>query len=285
MSRVAVQGQSTISARRSGRIAIRMSIHVSGVDRHGKDFNEKAFTTTVSRHGAAISIPRSLIPEQEIHVRRVNGTEQFAFRVVGQIGVFNFDNVFGVSRENAGRDIWGITFPDTDSAEMLANVLLQCRRCDSREVVGMIDIELEVFKTNGHIVRNCRSCFEQTDWFMVPDELKREAPIDGRSKRQTPPLPNGRVLNRRKHKRVPMELTACIRQAGRAAELVSTADISKGGLRFISKVDYAISSWVEVAVPYVEGSANIYTAARVVRVQESERTGFREYGIEYARLR
>jgi len=285
MSKVAVQGQPTISARRSGRIAIRISVDISGVDRHGRNFTEKAFTITVSRHGAAISTTRSLIPEQEIRIRRVNGTDQFTFRVVGQIGIHNFDNVYGVSRENGGRDVWGISFPDSDSAEMLANVLLQCRRCDSREVVGMIDIELEVFKNNGHIVRNCRSCFEQTDWFMVPDELKKEPPTEARSKHQTTQPTNGRALNRRKHKRVPMELTACIRRSGQTAELVSTADISKGGMRFVSKADYAISSWVEVAVPYVEGSANIYTAARVVRVQESERTGFREYGIEYARLK
>jgi hypothetical protein len=53
-------------------------------------------------------------------------------------------------------------------------------------------------------------------------------------------------------------------------------------MRFLSKTDYLISSWVEVAVPYVAGSANIYMAARVVRVQESKNTGFREYGIEYA---
>jgi hypothetical protein len=282
MSNSGVQERLAITARRSGRIAIRMPIDVLGRDRHGKDFTEKAFTTTVSRHGAAICIARPLAPEQQIQIRRASGMIESVFRVVGQIGVQTFENVYGVARENAGRDVWGISFPENDSSEMLANILLECRRCSSREVVGMIDIELEVFKANGHIVRNCKACFEQTDWFMMPDDLRTDLPLKSPVAPRTPASKNGRGVNRRKHKRVEMELTACIRQAGHSEELVNTADISKGGMRFLSKTDYSISSWVEVAVPYVDGSANIYMAARVVRVQESKKDGFREYGIEYA---
>jgi len=282
MSNTGVQEKPLISTRRSGRIAIRISIEVSGFDQHGTEFTQKAFTTTVSRHGAAISISHSLNPEQEIRIRRAKGNIESVFRVVGQIGVESFENVYGVARENAGRDVWGITFPQSESSEMLANILLECRRCNSREVVGMIDIELEVFKTNGYIVRNCTTCFEQTDWFMVPDDLTTDRSPQSSVARRKLPSNNGRAVNRRKHKRVEMELSACIRQAGHSEEFVNTADISKGGMRFLSKTDYLISSWVEVAVPYVAGSANIYMAARVVRVQESKNTGFREYGIEYA---
>jgi hypothetical protein len=282
MLKTGVQERQAISVRRSGRIAIRIPVEVSGLDRHGADFEETAFTTTVSRHGAAVSILRSLKPEQEIRIRRAKGNIDSVFRVVGQIGLHNLDNVYGVARENAGTDVWGITFPENDSSEMLANILLECRRCSSREVVGMIDIELEVFKTNGHIVRNCKTCFEQTDWLMVPDDLTTDASPQRLGSPRKPSSNNSRAVNRRKHKRVNMELTACIRGSGHNEEFVYTADISKGGMRFLSKTDYSISSWVEVAVPYVDGSANIYMAARIVRVQESKKAGFREYGIEYA---
>jgi hypothetical protein len=282
MLRTGVQEKQCIGVRRSGRIAIRIPVEVSGLDRLGADFTETAFTTTVSRHGAAVSIPRLLKPEQEIRIRRAKGNIDSVFRVVGQIGVHNLDNVYGVARENAGTEVWGIMFPENDSLEMLANILLECRRCTSREVVGMIDIELEVFKTNGHIVRNCKTCFEQTDWLMVPDDLTADASPQRLGSPRKPSSNNSRAVNRRKHKRVEMELTACIRGSGHAEELVNTADISKGGMRFLSKTDYSISSWVEVAVPYVDGSANIYMAARIVRVQESKKAGFREYGIEYA---
>ena len=109
MLKTGVQERQAISVRRSGRIAIRIPVEVSGLDRHGADFEETAFTTTVSRHGAAVSILRSLKPEQEIRIRRAKGNIDSVFRVVGQIGLHNLDNVYGVARENAGTDVWGIT--------------------------------------------------------------------------------------------------------------------------------------------------------------------------------
>jgi hypothetical protein len=267
------------SSRRSGRIGIHISIELMGVDGSGEEFLEKATTIAVSRHGAAVVTLRTLAPEQQVYVRRFSGKIEAAFRVVGQVGTHDGENIYGLSRENAASDVWGITFPDSaDSIDLLASVLLQCQACGSREVMGLTEIELDVFRTNHRLVRSCARCFQQTDWVAVPeanyDGAHRSSAGDSAGQPKAP--------NRRRHKRIAMQVTACIRRSGTAKEVVTTADVSKGGMRFLSNLDYELSSWVEVAVPFVPESANIFTAARIVRVQESKKKkGYKEYGIEY----
>jgi hypothetical protein len=88
--------------------------------------------------------------------------------------------------------------------------------------------------------------------------------------------------NRRGHQRAVMSLTACVRQPGRGEEIVTAAYVSKSGMRFLSKMDYSIFAWVEVAIPYTPGGTNIFTSGHVVRARVSNTSGYKEYAIRYA---
>src|SRR4029077_792390 len=59
--------------------------------------------------------------------------------------------------------------------------------------------------------------------------------------------------NRRKHPRVKVAYSACVRVPGRGDDVVQCDDMSKGGLRFKSRQQYYARTFIEVAVPYQPG--------------------------------
>lgn len=60
---------------------------------------------------------------------------------------------------------------------------------------------------------------------------------------------------------------ACIKRLGQADDVVDVIDVSRGGFRFFSLVDYQPKAYLAIAVPYTEGGANVFIPARVVRVK------------------
>ena len=93
-----------------------------------------------------------------------------------------------------------------------------------------------------------------------------------------------RTRNERKHTRVAMKrIRAYIKRLGQNDDVVEVLDLSRGGVRFLSLVDYQPKAYLEIAVPYTEGGANIFTPARVVRVNSrptaSDMLG--EYACQY----
>ncbi len=78
-----------------------------------------------------------------------------------------------------------------------------------------------------------------------------------------------RGAERRKHPRVRVSYSACVRHPGFLDEdIVVCEDLSRGGLRFRSRRRYFEQSFIEVAVPYSPGQSAIFVPARVVFVQE-----------------
>ena len=64
-------------------------------------------------------------------------------------------------------------------------------------------------------------------------------------------------------------------------EVVTTENVSSGGLCVRSIRRYRPETVVEVAFPYTPGGANIFVAARIVHANEVPGEKYRMYGLEY----
>ena len=77
-------------------------------------------------------------------------------------------------------------------------------------------------------------------------------------------------------------MLACIRRRGFAEEVVVCEDLSKGGLSFRSRNQYAENSRVEVAVPFTPGTGAIFVPIRIVFSQSIPSAGIHYYGPYFA---
>ena len=87
--------------------------------------------------------------------------------------------------------------------------------------------------------------------------------------------------NRRKHPRVKVKYSACIRNQERGDDIVACEDMSKGGLRFKSSKNYYAKSLIEVAVPYQPGQPAIFVPAQIVFVEELPEQRLFRCGVQY----
>jgi len=92
---------------------------------------------------------------------------------------------------------------------------------------------------------------------------------------------NGKRINRRKHVRIRVNFSACVRQAAHADEIVECENVSKGGLCFHSLQKYALNSLIEIAAPYSPGEAAMFVYARIKRVEALSGGQVFRYGLEY----
>jgi len=88
-------------------------------------------------------------------------------------------------------------------------------------------------------------------------------------------------VNRRKHPRVKVDYSACVRVPGRADDVVQCEDMSKGGLRFKSRQRYYAQSLIEVAVPYQPGQPAIFVPAQIVFAEELPEQRLFRCGVQY----
>src|SRR5439155_13564461 len=93
-----------------------------------------------------------------------------------------------------------------------------------------------------------------------------------------PAAPGG---NRRKHPRVKVDYSACVRVPGRADDVVQCEDMSKGGLRFKSRQRYYAQSLIEVAVPFQPGQPAIFVPAQIVFAEELPEQRLFRCGVQY----
>jgi hypothetical protein len=102
----------------------------------------------------------------------------------------------------------------------------------------------------------------------------------------SPPAPDNPAfprVNRRKHPRVKVKYSACIRHPERGDDIVQCEDMSKGGLRFKSPKKYYAQSLIDVAVPYEKGQPAIFVPGLVVFVEELPEQRLFRYGVQYLR--
>jgi hypothetical protein len=93
--------------------------------------------------------------------------------------------------------------------------------------------------------------------------------------------PQGRPVNRRKHMRVRVNYAACVRQGESGEDIAECENVSKGGLCFRSRREYALNSTIEVAAPYSPGAPALFVPAKIRRVQPLGDGTFFRYGVAY----
>jgi hypothetical protein len=261
-----------INTRRSDRVYLAFPIQGIGTDAEGRPFEAAGRTTAISRHGAVIVLNRKLAPGQELTIRCLGTKKESKVRVVGLIGGRGDEFVYGIMLLDPVMNLWNVEFPRlTGAEEPLARMLLQCSECSSQEVVHLDETEIQVFDADGRIQRFCKSCSAKTSWKQESNQavgellMKWDKQESGGKSTVAPPK---RAHEKRQHNRVQTTLQACIRQSGFSEEIVVCEDVSRGGLCFRSRKRYLEGSEIDVAVPYLRGSGNIFVHARVVRVEE-----------------
>lgn len=289
--------------RRSTRIPKEIAILLVGSDMEGKMFSEQTKTVLLSRHGAGIVSQYALYAEQELILRRLDTNKEAEVRVVGQLGVHEKIHTYGVAFLNPEVDLWGIKFPGMSESEKAASrVMLQCCGCKSRELVEQIDLESDVYRVNEGIVRSCKKCGASTYWRQAIDDGEGEASssepatqayaetaqsVEALTATLSEPAPTSpaavKTENRRKHIRTRANFKACIRTYSFGEEIVSCEDISRGGLSFKSKKEYATNSDVEVAAPYSPGAHSIFVPGQIVYVVELKQERRFRCGVRYAK--
>lgn len=105
--------------------------------------------------------------------------------------------------------------------------------------------------------------------------------LSGSQKSPQPVDANGRRINRRKHTRVRVTFSACIRDAIHSDDIVECENVSKGGLCFHSRKQYAVGAKVEIAAPFAPGEPALFVAAEIKRVEELVGTNSFRYGAAY----
>jgi hypothetical protein len=272
--------------RRSDRVSLTLPIEAVGRDAEGQEFNERARTAVINRHGGVIVLHRKLNSGQEVLLRRTGGSGPMEgrFRVLGEIGAQDDGYVYAVALLDPETDFWNIEFPSpSQSGEALARVLVECSHCRRREVAYLNEVELKGFEVFHGLARNCGTCANPTIWAPVANEDATKMPAtavapEPDSLQPPPPVSEAREKNRFKTR-----LTGYIRQAGYGEERVICENASPDGLCFRSQKPYVEGTRVEVAFPYAEDVANIFLPARVIYSQRLPTAGLFRHGVEYIR--
>ena len=268
--------------RRSDRIDIALSVEAIGNDfTRGQPFCQKGETLSVSRHGAAIILNCALATNQELIIRCLSTNEEAHGRVVGLLSGFREEFVYGLAFVSSASNPWGIEFPPLDGCdEPLARILLACPLCSAQKVIHLNEIELQVFEANRTIQQFCNGCSQTTSWKPLADAPVQDVKVSPKTALQPESGPRN-TTNRRKYRRVPSNVSACIRQPGLPDETVACENVSRGGISCRASRPYQIGAKIEIAVPFSAGSGNIFVPAHVVYVRESE--SFFRIGIAYSR--
>jgi len=116
---------------------------------------------------------------------------------------------------------------------------------------------------------------------LPPAPLRAPAPpaSDGTQPPQRPVDASGRPLNRRKYLRVRVSFSACVRGEF-GDDVVACENVSKGGLCFHSRQNYALGAAIEVAAPFSPGEPAQFVPAKICRA-EPLGSGLFRYGAAY----
>lgn len=226
--------------RRSERILLKIPVLVAGVDAEGKRFEERAFTLSISRYGAFVSLNN--LPREDSHIIVTNlGTRQScAFRLC-ESGSDPSGKVTAWGIECLEHDVnfWQIRFPENPpepSAQRTITALIVCGACHSREVADLSVGEYRTMRARGSLKRDCLDCRALTEWKFI----LVEAPA-GASPEESPAvrLPSGE--DNRGEKRIVAKLPIRLRHAaGGRTESTLTENISRSGVCCAARTEFNV---------------------------------------------
>lgn len=94
---------------------------------------------------------------------------------------------------------------------------------------------------------------------------------------------NGRPINKRRHVRIRVSFSACVRHPAHADEVVECENISKSGVCFHSLQQYPLDSLIDVAAPFSPGESALFVPAQIKRVEPLSGGKVFRYGVEYVK--
>ena len=274
--------------RSTDRVTTAIRLLVSGQDSSGSFFLEETRTVVVSLHGARIIIKQLIGPNTEVLVRNIATGDEADMQIIGQVAAQPEGYHYALRFLGATDNFWGIDFPPVSEAEAAAGrVLLVCANCHTSAVVCLNEFELEVFESHGAITFPCKKCRNQTSWTspnqerVIPSVPASPPVVNEPEPAPAPPKADGR--ERRRDKRLPLNMKACIRTDRFGEEEVVTENVSKNGFAFNSFHKYPVSMVLEVSLPFAHGAGNIFSPAKIACFRPLYAEGCFAYGVCYLR--
>ncbi len=277
-----VDASQGVGARRSVRITLTVPVEVSGTDLAGHSFTESCHTEQVSLHGGSVVLSRRTSPAQPMTVRRRVLDSEVRARVLGQLGIRTGSHVYGIAFTADAPDFWGVFFPPLGGAEdALARTFLQCSQCQKKAIFALNEIEYRVFEVNQRISHACEACGRPVPWIPVPNEAGTAA-AGPEGANLGAPNPAGANSEDRKRATTKIRAMACIQEPGGGEDVVQALDLSRGGITFRASRAYEVNTWINLAVPYMPGAANIFVAGRIASRKDLPDGQF-EYAVQYVK--
>ncbi len=258
--------------------SLSIPIEISWTAESGRAFTKKAVALVISRFGAIIASHHKLAPIQQITIS-CTGKEDVIAQVLGQIREQSEGFVYGLAFLDPNANPWSAKIPSVaETAQSVSRLLLECQACQTRELVYLDGIQYEVFGANGSLALRCKQCAVWTIWKLAQheDAVETGLPPDA----QSVALP--RTHDERKRFRVRLKkFKACIRRPGFLEEVVRVEDVTRDGFRFVSQKLYEKGASLQVAIPYMPDSPNIFVPAQIIRSRDLPRMKGIEYGVAY----
>ncbi len=272
------------SNRRSDRISISLPLQATGIDAENRPFIDTATTIVVNRHGALITLDRPLRIDQVLRVSRqlFDGSRREAeVRVVAHEKGSSGGIAYGIAFSDSKLDFWDIEFPSaTEAVDAVVRLLVECSHCGGRELAYLNSRELKEFESNRLFARNCRTCESPTIWKQPLESLRHNATPD--LHRSSTGI-DAASSPERETTRYDTRLMACVRERVGTEEMAVCENVSRQGIAFRSRRKYDEGAQVEVAVPYTQGTANVFIPAVVVHVRPLPTAGLYRHGVKYLR--
>jgi len=265
--------------------SLSIPIEISWTAESGRAFTKKAVALVISRFGAIIASHHKLAPIQQITIS-CTGKEDVIAQVLGQIREQSEGFVYGLAFLDPNANPWSAKIPSVaETAQSVSRLLLECQACQTRELVYLDGIQYEVFGANGSLALRCKQCAVWTIWKLAQHEdmvepNDRAVGTDLSSDAQSAGLP--RTHDERKRFRVRLKkFKACIRRPGFLEDVVRVEDVTRDGFRFVSNKLYEKGSTIQVAIPFMPDSPNIFVPAKIIRFRDLPRKKGTEYGVAY----
>lgn len=250
--------------RRSERILLKIPVHVTGIDAHGKSFRERTFTLSINRHGAFLWLRNSPREGDQVIVTNLGTRRSCAFRLC-ESGKDPSGKVtaWGLECLEPDSNFWQIRFPEKPpepSPEKPIIALVVCATCHSREVAELSVAQYHNMLERGSMKRDCSDCGAATEWKFILVEAAAAA-----SPEETPAvsLPSGE--ENRREKRIVAKLPVRLRHPeDDRIESTLTENVSKSGVCCAASMELNVDDVILLTFESGTGPSEDENPARIM---------------------
>lgn len=269
--------------RRSERMLLKIPVHVAGIDVHGKSFEERTFTLSISRYGACIWLRNSPRQGDPVTVTNMGTRQSCVFRLC-ESGTDPSGEVtgWGIECLEPHYNFWQIRFPDKPpepSPQENITALVVCATCHSREVAELSVAQYQYMLERGSMKRDCPDCGAATEWKFILVEMGTAATPEETS---AVSLPSGE--EKRREKRILAKLPIRLRhpEDGRI-ESTLTENVSKSGVCCAASMELNVDNVILLTFEYGAGPSEDENPARIMWRRSMGKNRKTLYGIRLER--